>query len=99
VHTELFNGIKKQSFWTKNWYYLYFALAGFDIIAICISLLLSHNNLNKYNQAIEFTDSKIKILTLVGQVSQLAQQVNAPGNDVFDSVIRQKKESVLPKQE
>lgn len=75
----------KPSFWTKNWHYLYFVLAAFDLVAICISLLSSHNNLNKYEHAIEYTNSKIKIIALVGEVFESAQQVNAPGNDVFDS--------------
>ena len=82
---KLFTDIVKQNFCTRNWYYLYYVLAAFDVAAICVSLYASNRNLKNYNQSIEFTDSKIKILSLVGEVSNLAQKVNAPGNDVFES--------------
>ncbi len=85
VQSKLFGGAMKQSFWAKNWHFLYFALAAFVVAAICVSLLLSHKNLYQYKQAIEYTNNKIKILDLISEVSQSAQQVNAPGNDVFDS--------------
>ncbi len=85
MQNKIFGGSMKQSFLAKNWHFIYFVLAAFDVVVICVSLYLSHNNLYQYDQAIEFTKSKIKILALVGEVSQSAQQVNAPGNDVFDS--------------
>lgn len=85
MQSNLFGGSNKQSFWDKNWHFLYFALAAFDIAAICLSLHLSHTNLHKYEEAIEYTNNKIKILELIGGVSESAQKVNAPGNDIFDS--------------
>jgi two-component system, NtrC family, sensor kinase len=60
-------------------------LLAFDIVAISVSLYQSHANLKNYDQAIEYTNGKIKILTLVGEISQSAQEINAPGNDIFDS--------------
>ena len=69
----------KQSFLTKNWYFLYFVLATFDIFAICFSLGLSHSNLNKYEQAIEYINKSLVLKTEIDDKIGMASSSNNLG--------------------
>lgn len=64
---------------------IYFALAGFDLLTIGFTLLLSNHIMGLYEESV----SRSAVWSLrVGQLVELAQhaqEANAPGNDVFDS--------------
>jgi two-component system, OmpR family, heavy metal sensor histidine kinase CusS len=64
---------------------IYFALAGFDLLTIGFTLLLSNHIMGLYEDSV----SRSAVWSMrVGQLVELAQhaqEVNAPGNDVFDS--------------
>lgn len=68
-----------------RWHLVYYALAVFDLVAIGSSLSLSHMTMSIYRVSIE--EDQVQANNLMGftQLSLLAQQTNAPGNDVFDS--------------
>ncbi|GAM98286.1 heavy metal sensor histidine kinase [alpha proteobacterium U9-1i] len=64
---------------------IYFALAGFDLLTIGFTLMLSNYIMDLYQQSV--TRSAVwsaRIGELV-ELAQYAQTANAPGNDVFDS--------------
>jgi two-component system, OmpR family, heavy metal sensor histidine kinase CusS len=66
-------------------HWVYFALAAFDIITISSSLYLNHRIMGAYEQAVHTSRDwagRVHEITIMGE---LAQQVNAPGNDVFDT--------------
>lgn len=64
---------------------IYFALAGFDLLTIGFTLLLSNHIMDLYQEsAARGAAWSARVGELV-ELAQYAQQANAPGNDVFDS--------------
>lgn len=67
------------------WHYVYFILAGFDILTVCISLYINHRLVEMYDRAaaanLEWSARQEEILNL----SDLSVDMSAPGNDVFIS--------------
>lgn len=64
---------------------IYFALAGFDLLTIGFTLLLSNHIMDLYQQSVNRSAVwSVRVGQLV-QLAQHAQEANAPGNDVFDS--------------
>jgi methyl-accepting chemotaxis protein len=53
-------------------HHIYFALAAFDVLAVCSGLYLSHRFMTIYTDSVTVNQT-------------LAAHLNAPGNDVFDS--------------
>lgn len=70
---------------TFCWFWVYFALAAFDIATVSASLYLNHLLASRYSDSVahssEWTDRVNRLSTL----GELALTVNAPGNDVFES--------------
>ncbi len=69
-----------------KWHLVYFVLAAFDLITVSAGLYLNHRLMDIYTQSVAVNQQWAHRL---GQYSDLAQQagaVNAPGNDVFDSL-------------
>ena len=69
-----------------KWYHMYYAMAAFDIVTIVVTLYLSHAITGIYANSV---GSNRQWAQLAGRFAELGQQatvVNAPGNDVFDSV-------------
>jgi signal transduction histidine kinase/ActR/RegA family two-component response regulator len=68
-----------------NWHYLYYILAGFCVLIVAFSLYLTHNLLSIHASSVEQSQAWSQRVTQLNALSNLAQQTNAPGNDVFDS--------------
>ena len=68
-----------------KWLYLYFALAAFDLLTVCLSLLLNHQIMGIYRVSLEVNQLWANRLVVYDELRAVAAEVNAPGNDVFDS--------------
>lgn len=68
-----------------KWHYIYYVLAAFDVLAISASLYLNHQITNIYTQSVETNQAWATRLHHYSVLGQLAADVNAPGNDIFDS--------------
>ncbi len=68
-----------------RWHLIYFLLAAFDLLTVCVSLYLNHRMMAIYNDAVVVNQHWASRLGDFDDLRQLAGAVNAPGNDVFDS--------------
>ena len=68
-----------------RWHLFYFALAAFDILTVCGSLYLSHQVTGIYAESVRTNQEWADRAASYDAIGQLASDVNAPGNDVFDS--------------
>ena len=68
-----------------RWHLVYLALAAFDLLTVLISLSLSHNLMSMYTHSVQVNTEWAQRVSAIGHLGDLAQAVNAPGNDVFDS--------------
>jgi signal transduction histidine kinase/CheY-like chemotaxis protein/HPt (histidine-containing phosphotransfer) domain-containing protein len=68
-----------------KWLHLYFALAAFDLLTVCVSLFLNHQIMDIYRVTVEVNQRWANRLVIYDELRKLAGVVNAPGNDVFDS--------------
>lgn len=84
-----------------RWYHLYYILAVVGVAAISFSVFLNHTIIEKYNASIEQNRQWSMRLKLISELSRIAADVNAPGNDVFENhdvaAERQRLESHLTK--
>lgn len=65
------------------WHYIYFALAGFDIVTVGVSLYLNHRLVSMYNDSIAFNREWTARQQEVLSLGELSVALSAPGNDVF----------------
>ena len=66
-------------------HYMYYVLAGFDLVTVLLSLALSYQILEIYTSSVaSYRKCSIR-QALVSELSELAAEVNAPGNNVFIS--------------
>jgi signal transduction histidine kinase/CheY-like chemotaxis protein len=68
-----------------KWHLIYFLLAAFDLLTVCVSLYLNHQIMDIYSGAVVVNQQWARRLGTYDDLGQLAGAVNAPGNDVFDS--------------
>lgn len=68
-----------------GWHWLYFLLAGFDLLTVLLGLYLSHRIAGIYTDSIAANQQWAERVGRYDQLRRLAAAVNAPGNDVFDS--------------
>ena len=68
-----------------RWHLLYYALAAFDVLIVLASLYLSLQIMNIYSRSVEVNQEWAQRLEAYADLGRLAQAVNAPGNDVFDT--------------
>lgn len=64
---------------------IYFVLAGFDLLTIGFTLLLSNHIMDLYQDSVNRSAVWSARVGQLVQLAQHAQEANAPGNDVFDS--------------
>lgn len=64
---------------------LYFALAAFDILTICTALWLNHNATSAFEEAVRASAESSRRQVEIIELARLAQQADAPGNDVFQT--------------
>jgi len=69
----------------KNLDLIYFALAAMVVATICGGLYLNQFMTGLYGQSVSTTQSHAGYLATFLDLGDLAQKVNAPANDVFDS--------------
>ena len=68
-----------------RWYLLYFVLALFDLMTVCTALYLNHRFMIIYSDSVQVNQEWAEQLNKFDELGQLASNVNAPGNNVFDS--------------
>lgn len=68
-----------------RWVYAYFVLAAFDVLTVAFTLYLNHQLMGIYNDSIVVNQEWAQRQGRYAELGELASQVNAPGNDVFDS--------------
>src|SRR5262245_44017140 len=68
-----------------RWHRMYFFLAGFDVLVVVLSVLLNHLIVDTYHRSIKANQSWVQQLASYSTLGSLASEVNAPGNNVFDT--------------
>ncbi len=68
-----------------RWHYLYFLLAGFDLVTVSFSLYVTHQLVGIHRTSVETNQLWAVRLRRYSEIGVLAAQVNAPGNNVFES--------------
>ncbi|NWL76944.1 GGDEF domain-containing protein [Pseudomonas taiwanensis] len=71
---------------TTRWHRMYFFLAGFDVLVVVLSVLLNHLIVDTYHRSIKANQSWVQQLSSYSTLGSLASEVNAPGNNVFDTL-------------
>src|SRR5919198_3370725 len=69
-----------------KWHHLYFLLAAFDLFTVVLSLVLNHQTRGVFARSIEVNQVWSQRLADYSELGQLAAAVDAPGNDIFDSL-------------
>ncbi len=64
---------------------LYFALAGVDLLTICAALLLNHSVTTAFEEGVRTSAAWSSRQVEIIHLARLAQETDAPGNDVFFS--------------
>ena len=68
-----------------KWHRLYYVLAAIVVLTICGSLYLNHSVREIYQDSVAVNQDWALQHSRLLELAQLAQAVNAPGNDIFDS--------------
>lgn len=68
-----------------RWHWVYFLLAGFDLLTVVATLFLSHQIADLHSTSVSINQVWAERLGRFAELHELAGKVNAPGNDVFDS--------------
>src|SRR4051812_24831261 len=68
-----------------KWHYVYFLLAAFDLVAVSAGLYLNHRIMNIYLRSVEVNRVWAERVAAYSHLGELAGDVDAPGNDVFDT--------------
>lgn len=63
----------------------YYLLAIFNVVTVITSLFLNHRLMSRYEASVTTNEQWAARLLTYSQLSQAANAVNAPGNDVFES--------------
>ncbi|HIF51653.1 MAG TPA: PAS domain-containing sensor histidine kinase, partial [Thiotrichaceae bacterium] len=66
-----------------KWHRLYFALAGFDVLTVCLGLFLTVMLLALFKQSVSINQEWTDRLALYSEINRQAQRLNAPGNNIF----------------
>ncbi|UTW09879.1 putative bifunctional diguanylate cyclase/phosphodiesterase [Pseudomonas benzenivorans] len=65
---------------------MYFFLAGFDVLVVVLGVLLNHQIVDTYHRSIQANQSWVQQLSSYSALGSFASEVNAPGNNVFDTL-------------
>ena len=69
-----------------RWHRLYYLLAAFDLFTVILSLVLNHQTRGVFARSVEVNQIWGQRLADYSELGQLAAAVDAPGNDIFDSL-------------
>ncbi|MAZ87215.1 MAG: hypothetical protein CL693_06185 [Cellvibrionaceae bacterium] len=70
---------------SPRWHQVYYLLAAFDILAISFSIYLNHLIMNEFTHSIEINRQWSERLGAFTELGIRATELNAPGNDVFNT--------------
>ena len=84
LHTEDHTAARERLRWTRG-PLLYFLLAAFDVLTVSASLYLNHRIMSIYLGSVAANQEWATRMEHYAALAGLAADVNAPGNDVFDS--------------
>ena len=70
-----------------RWHYVYFVLAGFDLLTVIVAVIINQQVANSYQESLHQHQEWVQTRELVARLTQSAVQANIAGNDVFDSVL------------
>jgi len=68
-----------------KWRYVYFLLAAFDLVTVSAGLYLNHRIMQIYLRSVEVNRVWAERVAAYSHLGELAGDVDAPGNDVFDT--------------
>ncbi|HUR45354.1 MAG TPA: histidine kinase dimerization/phospho-acceptor domain-containing protein, partial [Candidatus Saccharimonadales bacterium] len=68
-----------------KWHRIYFVLVAFDILTVCFGLIVNHRLRTIYTESVAVNQDWQKRRENFQTLGGLGQEVNAPGNEVFDS--------------
>ena len=68
-----------------TWRYIYFLLAAFDLVTVSAGLYLNHRIMGIYLRSVEVNRVWAERIGAYSHLGELAADVDAPGNDVFDT--------------
>ncbi len=68
-----------------KWHLLFYILAAFDLCTVLVSLAINHNLQRLYKDSVAINQVWGERLSAYSDLGLLVADVNAPGNDVFDS--------------
>ena len=68
-----------------KWRYVYFLLAAFDLVTVSAGLYLNYRIMGIYLQSVEVNRIWAERVSAYSHLGELAGDVDAPGNDVFDT--------------
>jgi signal transduction histidine kinase len=69
-----------------KWHRIYYLLAAFDVITVVVSLYVLSQVMSTYQRSVRVNQEWAGRLETYEGLEELATAVNAPGNDVFDSL-------------
>jgi signal transduction histidine kinase/CheY-like chemotaxis protein len=70
---------------SPRWHLVYLGLALFDVLTVVLSLSLTHSLMATYTRSIEVNSEWSQRAETIDQLTERAQAVNAPPNDIFES--------------
>ena len=70
---------------SPKWRYVYFLLAAFDVVTVSAGVYLNHRIMGIYLRSVEVNRIWAERVTAYSHLGELAGDVDAPGNDVFDT--------------
>lgn len=86
LHARRDKGERERKPRAAKWHRMYFFLAGFDVLVVVLSVLLNHLIVETYHRSIQANQSWVQQLSSFSTLGNLASAVNAPGNNVFDTL-------------
>jgi len=75
--------------------FVYFGLAAFSVLALCLSAFITHSIMAIYMSSVDESRQWTQRISVYLELSNLASQVNAPGNRVFESKNVEKESDAL----
>ncbi len=70
---------------SPKWRYIYFLLAAFDLVTVCAGLYLNQRIMDIYTRSVAVNRVWAERAAAYAHLGELAAEVDAPGNDVFDN--------------
>jgi PAS domain S-box-containing protein len=84
-HSRDLDGGAPQRVKPPKWRYVYFLLAAFDLVTVSAGLYLNHRIMAIYTASVEVNRVWAERISAYSHLGELAGDVDAPGNDVFDT--------------